>query len=63
MIDPLNGPWVGFTGNVVSIVEYRGGVENILENGQYGSTNDGTIISSTETEVIVNKVLSVSEWE
>ena len=63
LIDPLNGPWVGFTGNVVSIVEYRGGVENILDNGQYGSTNDGTIISSTETEVIVNKVLSVSEWE
>ncbi|CCG20771.1 hypothetical protein CORT_0A03830 [Candida orthopsilosis Co 90-125] len=63
LIDPLNGPWVGFTGNVVSIVEYRGGVENILENGRYGATNDGTIISTTDTEVIVNKVLSVSEWE
>ncbi|KAI5968746.1 hypothetical protein CANMA_002182 [Candida margitis] len=63
LIDPLNGPWVGFTGNVVSIVEYRGDVQNILEHGRYGSTNDGTIISSTETEVVVNKVISVSEWE
>ncbi|KAI5955516.1 hypothetical protein KGF57_003648 [Candida theae] len=63
LIDPLNGPWVGFTGNVVSIVEYRGDVQNILENGRFN--NDATIISSTEseTEVVVNKVLSVSEWE
>ncbi|KAG5421167.1 hypothetical protein I9W82_000257 [Candida metapsilosis] len=62
LIDPLNGPWVGFTGNVVSIVEYRSNFQSILENGRY-NTNDTTIISSTDTEVIVNKVLSVSEWE
>ncbi|KAI5951016.1 hypothetical protein KGF54_004090 [Candida jiufengensis] len=68
LVDPLNGPWVGFTGNIVSMVEYQTQTENILgANTNNGDTihdnGDTTIVSTTDRETIINKRLTVSEWE
>ncbi|EGW30860.1 uncharacterized protein SPAPADRAFT_62757 [Spathaspora passalidarum NRRL Y-27907] len=56
LIDPLDGPWVGFTGDSVTMVEYR--VDgSVLESGYRTGPLEG------EFETIVNKRLVVSEWE
>lgn len=59
LIDPLYGPWVGFEGDYISLVEYNKNSSDIdnLENG------DISIISSTEREIVLKKKLRVSEWE
>ncbi|CAI5757488.1 unnamed protein product [Candida verbasci] len=56
LINPLNGPWVGFTGNIVTMVEYKPQLQSILEDGNVS-------VTVNENETIVNKKLSVSEWE
>jgi hypothetical protein len=56
LTDPLTGPWVGFEGDYISMVQYNNN-ENDLEDG------DVTIVSSMETETIVKKKIWVSEWE
>lgn len=54
--DPLNGPWVGFEGNYVSMLQYA--QEDIdVEVG------DISIISAYENERIIKKRLTVPEWE
>ena len=67
--DPLNGPWVGFTGNFVKMIEYKSLLlqqQALLEEGRNGSS-EGEIITSiptiNEQELVINKKLSVSEWE
>ncbi|KAI3404108.2 hypothetical protein KGF56_003144 [Candida oxycetoniae] len=62
--DPLAGPWVGFTGNIVSMIEYKFCVEGILENGDRIYGEDTRVVPRNETETtIINKKLIVSEWE
>ena len=56
LTDPLTGPWVGFEGDYISMVQYNNN-ENDLEDG------DITIVSSMETETVVKKKIWVSEWE
>lgn len=59
LIDPLYGPWVGFEGDYISMVEYNKNFIDVdnLENG------DISIISTTEREIVLKKKLRVSEWE
>ena len=59
LIDPLYGPWVGFEGDYISMVEYNKNFNDVnnLENG------DISIISTTEREIVLKKKLRVSEWE
>lgn len=59
LIDPLHGPWIGFEGEYVSIVEYNKHI-NDNENMEDG---DISIISTTEREMVFKKKLRVSEWE
>ncbi|CAK9436015.1 uncharacterized protein LODBEIA_P05890 [Lodderomyces beijingensis] len=72
LIEPLDGPWVGFTGNIVSMVEYRFNASDILENGDGNGNCTETedvngevsrVLTRKETETIVDKKLAVSEWE
>ena len=68
LFEPLDGPWIGFTGNMVSMVEYKFHVHDILENGNATSESlsdeDGTrAITRNEMETIIDKKLTVSEWE
>ncbi|KAL6453427.1 CSC1 Calcium permeable stress-gated cation channel 1 [Candida maltosa Xu316] len=58
LIDPLDGPWIGFTGNFVSMVEYKPSDVLLLE---HRTGLDAEVID--ERELIVNKKLHVSEWE
>lgn len=55
LLDPLHGPWVGFEGEYISMVEYSGAED--LENG------DTSVISTREEEMVVRRKLRLSEWE
>lgn len=55
LLDPLHGPWVGFEGEYISMVEYSGAED--LENG------DTSVISTREEEMVVRRRLRLSEWE
>ncbi|RLV88492.1 Calcium permeable stress-gated cation channel 1 [Meyerozyma sp. JA9] len=55
LLDPLHGPWVGFDGEYISMVEYSGADD--LENG------DTSVISTREEEMVVRRKLRLSEWE
>ncbi|ODV81011.1 DUF221-domain-containing protein [Suhomyces tanzawaensis NRRL Y-17324] len=58
LIDPLHGPWIGFEGDSISMVQYNLGLANYdLEDG------DTSMVSVTEHETILKKRLRVSEWE
>ncbi|CAN3360375.1 calcium permeable stress-gated cation channel 1 [Diutina catenulata] len=58
LTDPLNGPWVGFEGDYISMVEYHHShAHHDLEDA------DVSVLSTTDTEVIIKKKLRVSEWE
>lgn len=58
LVDPLHGPWVGFDGDLISMVEYKLGLNNYdLEDG------DTSMLSLTEHEIIISKRITVSEWE
>ncbi|KAK6461942.1 hypothetical protein DFJ63DRAFT_298315 [Scheffersomyces coipomensis] len=59
LIDPLHGPWVGFEGDIISMVEYNNSnlSNHNIENGEF------SIISRTDDEIILRKRLNVSEWE
>ena len=69
LIDPLDGPWVGFTGNFVKMIEYKSlrlQQQALLEEGRNVRNENEAVISTTiinEQELVVNKKLSVSEWE
>lgn len=54
--DPLNGPWVGFEGNYVSMLQYQQELTDI-------EVGDISILSTNEHERIIRKRLTVSEWE
>ncbi|RLV93943.1 Calcium permeable stress-gated cation channel 1 [Spathaspora sp. JA1] len=56
LIDPLDGPWVGFSGDQVSMVEYKVNSSSL----EQGSRVDPLV---GESETIVKKKLVVSEWE
>lgn len=55
LLDPLHGPWVGFEGDYISMVEYSGADD--LENG------DTSIVSTRDDEMVVKRKLRLSEWE
>ncbi|KAG7665227.1 uncharacterized protein J8A68_001283 [[Candida] subhashii] len=58
LIDPLDGPWVGFSGDMVTMVDYkRVQFQNILEEGGNARLRDDG------DHTIISKALSVSEWE
>ncbi|KAK6456061.1 uncharacterized protein RJT20DRAFT_41498 [Scheffersomyces xylosifermentans] len=58
LVDPLNGPWVGFEGNVITMAEYTpSNISSGLEDG------DSSIVSTNEREVFIRKRITVSEWE
>ena len=67
MIDPLDGPWVGFTGNFVKMIEYKSlrlQQQALLEEGRnVRNENEAAIGTTFINELVVNKKLSVSEWE
>lgn len=56
LTDPLYGPWIGFEGDYISMVQYNR-VSPDLEDG------DVSVISSSENEIVLRKRLRVSEWE
>lgn len=56
LIDPLNGPWIGFEGDYISMVEYNLNQQD-LEDG------DMSVLSTFEDEFILRKKLKVPEWE
>lgn len=53
---PLYGPWIGFEGDYISMVEYNT-INSDLEDG------DVSLISTTDNEIVLRKRLQVSEWE
>lgn len=58
LVDPLHGPWIGFEGNIISMVQYNQGVLPAdLEDG------DSSIVSTNDRETIIRKKITVSEWE
>lgn len=56
LVDPLHGPWIGFEGDYISMVEYLDSVAD-LEDG------DTSVVVDHESEVVMRKRLRVSEWE
>lgn len=60
--DPLNGPWVGFEGNYVSLLKYSQELSGGVHTHDY-ELGDISILSTTENETIIKKKLTVSEWE
>lgn len=61
LIDPLDGPWIGFTGNFVSMIEYKPQLQQVLEEGR--NNDEIAIVDINEQDLVVNKKLKVSEWE
>ncbi|RCK60686.1 Calcium permeable stress-gated cation channel 1 [Candida viswanathii] len=61
LIDPLDGPWIGFTGNFVSMIEYKPQLQQILEEGR--NNDEIATVDISEQDLVVNKKLKVSEWE
>lgn len=57
LVDPLDGPWVGFEGDYISMVEYHLPLAGELDDP------DLLIILTTESEMIIKKRLRVPEWE
>ncbi|KAK6202409.1 uncharacterized protein RJT21DRAFT_19461 [Scheffersomyces amazonensis] len=59
LLDPLHGPWVGFEGDIISMVTYNHyNLSDLnLEDGDF------SIISQREEETIIRKRLRVNEWE
>lgn len=58
LIDPLHGPWIGFEGDYVSMVHYRG-----MSHDRDVENADLSILLTNEDEQILRKRLQVSEWE
>ena len=59
LVDPLDGPWIGFEGNTISMVENRASVRGagVLEAGTAAGSD---VISG---RCIVVKRIQVAEWE
>ncbi|KAL7664801.1 Calcium permeable stress-gated cation channel 1 [[Candida] zeylanoides] len=57
LTDPLNGPWVGFEGNYVSMFQYS------QESTDDPEAGDISVLSQNDHERIIRKRLTVSEWE
>ena len=61
LIDPLDGPWVGFTGNFVKMIEYKSlrlQQQALLEEGRNVRDENEAAIGTTfinEQELVVNK--------
>lgn len=63
LIDPLNGPWIGFEGDFISMVEYRCNYATLTDDYSELETGDISVMTTTDEELILRKRLRVSEWE
>lgn len=58
LIDPLNGPWIGFEGDYITMVNHRGDARvDELERGDHVTEGLG------DGEAVVRKRIKVPEWE
>lgn len=64
LVDPLYGPWIGFEGNYISMVEYRGDSNERQVSGSELENGDTTVVSNDNNgEFILRKRIEVPEWE
>ncbi|KAI5963547.1 uncharacterized protein KGF55_002427 [Candida pseudojiufengensis] len=60
LLDQFNGPWVGFTGDIISMINYESHIGNILELQTENVIPTNNFKSNLN---VINKKLIVSEWE
>lgn len=69
LTDPLHGPWIGFEGDYISMVEYRQlepfMQERALEAGEAEAETDGAEISEVDADAtfVARKRVAMLEWE
>lgn len=63
LIDPLNGPWIGFEGDYISMVEYRCNYNTASDDYSDLENGDISVMTTTDEELVLRKRLRVSEWE
>lgn len=64
LVDPLYGPWIGFEGDTITMVEYRGDSEDRDVNASELENGDTTLVSNYhDGEFILHKRIHVPEWE
>lgn len=63
LVDPLHGPWIGFEGDYISMVEYRQG--SFEPASAYELENGDSVITATSDtgEFVLCKRIQVPEWE
>lgn len=63
LVNPLDGPWIGFEGNYISMVENKNSVKDFagdsVEEGSGGSSS----AADSNGNFILRKRIQVSEWE
>ncbi|WPK25140.1 hypothetical protein PUMCH_002443 [Australozyma saopauloensis] len=64
LIDPLDGPWIGFEGNYISMVENKNDVKPLLQEDLENAESRGSPVNSVSSDnFILRKHIRVSEWE
>ncbi|SGZ46485.1 CIC11C00000001913 [Sungouiella intermedia] len=64
LVDPLFGPWIGFEGDFITMVEYREDSNEREVNAAELENGDTSVISHSHNgEFILRKRIQVPEWE
>lgn len=61
--DTLDGPWIGFEGDFISMIESRKGGRSLREIELENGNTDLSGVDGTEDEFILRKRIQVPEWE
>lgn len=63
LMDPLHGPWIGFEGDYITMVDYRSAYTENLVQGDELEAADRTIDGTCNGNLIIRKRIQVPEWE
>lgn len=64
LVDPLDGPWIGFEGNYISMVERKQIVASVASDSLEDQSSTGNTIGlQSSDDFILRKHIQVSEWE
>lgn len=64
LVDPLYGPWIGFEGDYITMVEYRSNSgDRLIDAGELENGESGITAGAHAGEFVIRKRIQVPEWE
>lgn len=63
LVDPLYGPWIGFEGDYITMMEYRGDGHDALLNRDLEDGDTSVSCGRHDGEFVLRKRIRVPEWE